>query len=150
MATYGRVRTWTVWIAMLASGCLGPPDPVGVAEVPPPPGADVAAELARQEWSDRLGADFELAADIRWFAGADCLRYDGDPECTKGATWTGHHRTQIHLIYADHPSETALVHELLHLGLHETSGDGDPGHELPIWATDDRADIRAHLADMGL
>jgi hypothetical protein len=114
-------------------------------EVDAPPGADDAAAIVVQEWSESLGVDLDVAdlPPVRWFEGA-CLDYPGEDECLAGALkWTPL-ATEIHLAIRPLLHDSSLAHEVLHWALEETAGDYDVAHENVAWAgLDDVADTLA-------
>lgn len=121
-------------LCLLLPAC-GVPQPSNV-EVDPPAGADDAAAIVVQEWSERLGVELDVAdlPLVRWFEGP-CLDYgDGDPFCADGGYSTSAlGDPEIHVIARDPVHSSRLAHEVLHWALEQATGDGDEGHADPAW-----------------
>lgn len=122
----------------LALAACGVPQPTN-EEVDAPPGADDATAIVVQEWSERLGADLDVAdlPPVRWFEGP-CLDYgyDDGVRCTTGGfaehPWG---ESEIHVVARASVHESKLAHEVLHWVLQQADGDDDHGHLGPMWAT---------------
>lgn len=128
-------------LALLGLGCAVPePDNVEVAA---PAGAEDAAAIVVQEWSERLPHAGRLDVDdlppVRWFEGP-CLDYGDATECILGSgRWTPL-AEEIHLLVRDSLADTSLTHELLHWSLNQTGAGRDGDHTSRWWTQVDEID----------
>lgn len=109
-----------------------------------------AAEFVRAEWSERLGESLPSLPEIRWFEG-DPLTYKGLTLKVHSVYWSGADEIQLTVSSVNangHPSGTDIAHEMLHWALYRTTGDGDAGHEGPLWSS--VKDVTADLLERGL
>lgn len=133
-----------VFVAALLLGCHNIAEPYN-NEVKPPRGSALAADITVALWSDVASESISPRnrPNVRWFDG-DCLAYplDEDPFPQIDNSWCivgAHYKEsfpryhEIHLIYRDQPSSSALTHELLHWSLWQLEQDGDADHSHPWW-----------------
>jgi hypothetical protein len=124
-----------VLIALLPVAACGIPQPSNT-EVDAPPGADDAAAIVVQEWSERLDVELDLAdlPPVRWFEG-ECLDYDdGYQGCADGGYSTAPGAaSEIHVIARSTFHESRLAHEVLHWGLDRIGAPDADDHSDPIW-----------------
>jgi hypothetical protein len=146
----GGVLVLLLVLAALAACSV--PQPLN-AEVAAPAGADDAAAIVVQEWSERLPHAARLSVGdlptVRWFAG-DHLDYGGGDAGDKvngDFKWTPFD-AEIHLLVRDTIADSALAHEVLHWALDELGGDPDGDHRGAAWA--ELGDVRADLLKAGL
>lgn len=106
-------------------------------QVPGPYGWQEAAEMAKKEWSRRLDIKLGEFPKITWYDG-ECIDYAipvaglTEFDCLVGAYIVSPKGDEIHLIYQEYPSESALSHELLHWAIRE-KGFYDGDHTRPEW-----------------
>lgn len=106
-------------------------------QVPGPYGWQEAAEIARAEWSRRLDVKLGDFPKITWYEGP-CINYEVQIEgltefdCLLGAYIMNPKGAEIHLVYEEYPSDSALAHELLHWAIHK-KGYYDGDHDRPEW-----------------
>jgi hypothetical protein len=147
-------------LAVLWGGCFdGEPRPP-LPEQPltaSPDGAEQAVEVTLWELARRAGSPVVPGEtlSIVWFAGS-CVRYSdpaGCGECRDGCTHyaDGFQRLELHVAiserWGERPSDTALVHELMHWALWSVGTD-DRQHDHSVWS--DELALRDELDYLGL
>lgn len=132
---------------VLLAAC-GVPQPTNV-EVDPPAGADDAAEIVVQEWSERLGVelDVEDLPPVRWFEGP-CLDYGDGCISDGGYARSFDGAAEIHVLWLGSIHGSALSHEALHWSLDMALEDRDPDHGRARWSEEPA--VQAVLASAGL
>lgn len=128
----------------------------GNPRIDPPEGAADAAEIARLEWSLRMGVELPPVPDVRWFdfqrddgPRSPCLHYsftEGEDAqvtgCVVGLYMWGHDKRvdEIHLLrwtpgaWTESLAETGLAHEMLHFALQQARGNANGKHDDWMWS----------------